>query len=69
MFQEPKLAYRSIDLVLSGHAHGGQVRIGEQGLYAPGQEFFPKYTAPVFLYTHAFRYNLAGSVPQFRQSF
>lgn len=47
MLQEPKLAYRSIDLVLSGHADGGQIRVGEQGLYAPGQGFFPKYTAGI----------------------
>ena len=35
------------DLVISGHAHGGQWRIFGQGIYAPGQGIFPKYTAGV----------------------
>ncbi|MBQ4579171.1 MAG: metallophosphoesterase [Clostridia bacterium] len=34
-----------IDLTLSGHAHGGQVRIGSQGLYAPGQGVLPRLTS------------------------
>lgn len=32
------------DLMLCGHAHGGQFRLGKRGLYAPQQGFFPKLT-------------------------
>ncbi|MFJ8526467.1 metallophosphoesterase [Bacillus sp. NPDC094106] len=42
-------AEQQIDLVLSGHAHGGQVRlplIG--GLVAPNQGVLPKYTAGLY---------------------
>lgn len=34
-----------IDLTVSGHAHGGQVRLFGRGLYAPGQGIFPKLTS------------------------
>lgn len=38
-----------IDLVLSGHAHGGQFRLPfVGGLIAPNQGFFPKYDAGVY---------------------
>lgn len=42
------------DLVLSGHNHGGQVRFPGlvNGLFAPGEGFFPKYAGG--------RYELAG---------
>ena len=36
------------DLVLSGHAHGGQIRIGNFGLVAPQQGLFPKYTSGLY---------------------
>ena len=37
-----------IDLILSGHAHGGQIRIFNRGVFYPDGGFFPEYTKGVF---------------------
>jgi predicted MPP superfamily phosphohydrolase len=40
----------SFNLIVSGHTHGGQIRIPYiiNGLYAPDQGFFPKYSGGVY---------------------
>lgn len=43
----PQLTELHMDLVVCGHAHGGQWRIFGQGIYSPGQGLFPKYTSGV----------------------
>ena len=42
-------ARSGVDLVLSGHAHGGQVRLLGRGLFSPDQGVLPRYTSGVYL--------------------
>ena len=44
----PIYAGTEADVVLSGHAHGGQIRLFGIGVYAPGQGFFPKYHSGLY---------------------
>lgn len=47
-FYRDHVSGADIDLTLCGHAHGGQVRIFGQGLYAPGQGFLPRLTRGIY---------------------
>ncbi len=50
--REPWLSEKQIDLVLSGHAHGGQIRLFGRGLFAPDQGWMPEYTSGVYKGDH-----------------
>lgn len=47
-YYEWYLKNKKLDLVLSGHAHGGQWRLFGRGVYSPGQGLWPKYTRGVY---------------------
>lgn len=36
------------DVVICGHAHGGQIRVAGKAVYSPGQGLFPAYTDGVY---------------------
>lgn len=44
----PEIKSKNIELVLSGHAHGGQWRIFNRGVWSPGQGFWPRWTRGVY---------------------
>lgn len=52
-----------IDLVVSGHAHGGQWRVFGRGVYAPDQGLFPKYTSGMHENRLIISRGVANSVP------
>lgn len=60
-YYEKYLADKNISIIISGHAHGGQVRIGDQGLFAPGQGLFPKYTSGVYYNRFIISRGIAGT--------
>lgn len=43
-YRDQFLKDRRIDLILCGHCHGGQIRVFDHGLFAPGQGWWPEYT-------------------------
>ena len=55
-----------IDLVLSGHAHCGQIRLFGRGMFAPGQGILPKYTSGVHgnMIISKGLANTAGTIPR-----
>ena len=55
-----------IDLILSGHAHGGQIRLFGRGLFAPGQGIMPKYTSGIHgnMIISKGLANTGGSIPR-----
>jgi len=47
-YEQYNLKDRDLDLILAGHAHGGQMRLFGHAVYAPGQGLWPKYTHGVY---------------------
>lgn len=47
-YYEKYLRSENIDIIVSGHAHGGQWRLFGRGVFAPGQGIFPKYTSGIY---------------------
>lgn len=58
---------QQVDLVLTGHTHGGMVRLPLIGaLYAPGQGFFPRYGAGLYRQNDTVLYVSRGLGGSFR---
>ena len=56
-----------VELMLSGHAHGGQIRLFRRGLFAPGQGWLPRWTKGIYdgrMVVSAGLANTAAPVPR-----
>lgn len=60
---EPYTKQRNIDLILSGHNHGGQIRLFGKGVYARNQGLFPKYDGGVYDNRLVVSRGLANTLP------
>lgn len=60
---DPYTKQRNIDLILSGHNHGGQIRLFGKGLYARNQGFFPKYDGGIYDNRLVVSRGLANTLP------
>ena len=60
---------RNVEMILCGHAHGGQIRYYSfktrkwEGLFAPGQGLFPRYTSGVYKNRMIVSRGLANTAP------
>ena len=61
-YYEKYLKDTTFDLILSGHAHGGQWRIFGRGVFAPHQGLFPKYTSGIYDNRHIISRGVANNV-------
>ncbi len=57
------LAKKPFDLIVSGHAHGGQWRFFGRGVFAPGQGLFPYYTHGLYDGHFAVSAGLSNTAP------
>ena len=51
----------NVDLILSGHAHGGQIRLFGHGLFSPGQGLLPRRTRGLYDGRHLVSAGLANT--------
>ena len=61
----PAYAAWGAEAVLSGHVHGGIVRVGNTGLLSPERRFLPKFTKGIYREPHC-TMNVSAGIGKFR---